>query len=178
MEIIIEYKLEKEDYLIARLYEASISKKIIKRKNIFWIFFTFSFLILTILSHFQDQFFLTIIHFILCILSAFYYPNYFKWRYKKYYDSNIEENYSDYFGKNVTLKLSQDYLESKDKNSEMKVFFSEIFTITEMKDYFFLKISKSSMLIIPKTYINNIQEFEQYFLNKGFRIIKNLNWKW
>jgi YcxB-like protein len=173
-----EFKIEEQDFLDYQLFNASTSESISKKKRNGWVLLTLGFSILAIYLFYRENVPLAITYGLFALTIGFLYPKYFKWRYKKHYKTFIKENYSERFGQNTFLEINDEYVVSKDKIGEGKINLSEIKKVDETINHFFIKISTGFTLIIPKRELNNIDEVRNEFVNLGFEVINDLNWKW
>ena len=174
----IEYKIEENDFLDFQLFTASKSKRIMKKKKKGWILLTIAFLVLGIYFYFQNNIAMTIYFGVIAIICGLFYPKYFNWRYKKHYKNYIKENYKKRFGEIENLKITKEYIYSKDKTGEGKIILKEIEEVNETKDHFLLKISTGMSLIIPKREMDNPDIIKNKFNEIGLKIIDELNWEW
>ncbi len=180
----IEYKyiIEKEDFLQHQLFAASNSKLISKTRYNSKILIPFFYLIIGLGFYMMDQSIGGIIFVGIGVLWYFVYPLYLRKKYLRYYTRYIDENYTNRFGKVESLSFEEEYIYSKNFVGESKMKISEIVEIFEILDYFYLKFSIGSTLIIPKAFVNNSIELEKEIKNMATRYsIKhtvNLEWKW
>jgi hypothetical protein len=174
----IEYKIEEQDFLNFQLFAASKSDRINKKKRNGWIFLTLGSIMAAMYFYFNLNTAMTIYFGIVTVIFGLFYPKYFKWRYKKHYKAYIKENYSKRFGQIETLEFNKDSIYSKDKIGEGKINLSEIETINETDNHFFIKISTGVSLLIPKREVNNIDELRNKFEEIGLYIEDATKWKW
>ena len=178
----IEYSLEQPDFLEFQLFTASKSERIIKSRKISRIRLPIVYLILGIvLLLFADLIF-ALVFIGIGLAWYFLHPNFMRKRYIRHFKKYLNENYKNRFGKPVSLKFGDEFIESADYLSESKMRIRELEEINEIKDYYFLKVSSGESFIIPKNRINDGSEFHEYIskLAKALEITYNteLNWKW
>jgi YcxB-like protein len=175
------YKLYQEDYLQHQLYLASISKRIeSKRKgNYFWV--TLFFAVITVFAFVLQNNILAIISLIIAVITAVFYPIYERKHYKKNYLEFIKENYPNKQDENSYVEFKEHELVIHHDYSETTMDYSKIDRIVEIKDYIFVRIGGTS-LIIPNGRIENIDEVRNRLISlaksQSKEYIKNLNWKW
>ncbi len=175
----LEYKIEEEDYLAFQLYTASQSPKIQKKKTNSHILITsaLALLGLAMISLSADKTF-GFLYLIMAFAFGFYYPKYFKWRYKKHYLSHIRESYKQRIGLVVTLEFLEDSIVAKDKTGESKLSLSEIEVVKETSQHFFLLFSTGVSVIIPKLDEEESEALKVRFEEAGIQVEDHLNWKW
>ncbi|MBT4969393.1 MAG: hypothetical protein HOM80_10340, partial [Bacteroidetes bacterium] len=170
--------LEKNDFLLFQLYTASKSVRIKRKKIRSWILLTLGSIFFTFYFHLDNSQFLTY-YFLFCsFLVGFFFPKYFKWRYKKHYLKNIKEHYSNRFGIETTLEFTDAGIHTKDKTGESKINISEVEIVNETMYHYFIKISSGMSLIIPKSKITEPKILMKQFEKMKLSINKELNWKW
>lgn len=146
----LEYKIEEQDFLDFHLFTASKSYRINKKKRNGWVLLTVGAIVVAFYFYLNQNNAMTIYFGLVAIATGFFYPKYFKWRYKKHYKAYIAENYSKRFGQVETLEISNELIFSKGKIGEGKIKLSEIEKIEETNSHFFLKVSTGLSLLIPK----------------------------
>jgi hypothetical protein len=178
----LEYTLEKSDFVVFQLYAASKSDRIKRKRFRNKIIFPLIYLALGLISLLIND--ITLCTFSILVGSIWYlfYPKYERNRYIKHYQSYIEENYKNRFGKSETIEFENDAILSKDYTGESKLYLTEIEELNEINDYFFLKFNSGVSLIIPKNGILSSEPLDQYLVDLSTRLnIKHgidLDWKW
>lgn len=173
----LEYALNQEDYLAYQLYTAGTSERINKKQKNgrFWL--SLIFLIFAI-AYYQSNIFLARYFGILALISAIFYPAFFKWRYKRHFKAHIAENYAKRFGQEATLEFTEDQIRTKDKFSEGAINLAELERIDETDEHFFLKISTGQSLIIPKGQLADAVVVRQELKKICPKYVDALGWKW
>lgn len=174
----IQYKIEEQDFLEFQLFTASKSDRINNKKRKGWALLTIGSMVLGLYFYLNQNITLAIYFGLVACACGFFYPRYFKWRYKKHYKTFIKENYSKQIGLIVTLEFNDHAIFSKDKAGEGKINLSEIEKIDETDHHFFLKISTGHSLLIPKDKLNNIDELRMKFKALGLKVNDETNWEW
>lgn len=177
--MILEYKIEEEDYLAFQLYTASQSAAIQKKKTNSHILITsaLALLGLIMISVSADKTF-GFLYLILAIVFGVYYPKYFKWRYKKHYLGHIRESYKQRIGLMVSLEFLGDTILAKDKTGESKLALSEIEIVKETAKHFFIQFSTGVSVIIPKQDDEEVNALKQKFQEAEIVVEEHLSWKW
>jgi c-di-AMP phosphodiesterase-like protein len=175
------YRLYEEDYLQHQLYLASISKRVEnkRKRNYFWI--TVLFAVIAVLAVVLQNNVLAILSLITTVITIIFYPIYERKHYKKHYLEFIKENYSSKQDENSYIEFKEHELVIHNDHSETTMDYSKIDRIVEIKDYIFVRIGATS-LIIPNGRIENIDEVRDRLMtlaeSQSKEYIKNLNWKW
>lgn len=172
------YKIEASDFLEFQLFTASDDPIIQKRKMKSWILITAGCLIFGVFSFVNQTTFLGFYFIALAIIVGFFYPEYFKWRYKKHYANFITRNYSKRFGEPAEIEITRDYIYSKDKVTEGKVRLSAIEQVNETTNHFFIKMASGMSFIIPKRELKNPEQFRKTFKEINVSVKDQQNWKW
>ena len=174
----LKYSLTNDDFLEHQLYEASKSKRIKNNRFKTRITFPIIYVILGIAwLLINDRLFFPITMFLLAALWFLFYPIRSKKNHIKHYRNHIEETYKNRINKLVEIEFKEDYTYTKDSGSESKIKTSEIKTLIELKNHFFLKLKTDLSLIIPKKEIINIENFKKEFVKLNIPIIDELNWE-
>ena len=173
-----QYKIEAEDFLEFQLYTASKDPVVQKRKLRSWILLPIAFSIMAIFSYLSQTYYLAIYFVVLALVIGFFYPKYFRWRYKKHYASFIGRNYAKRFGQPAELEITKDYILSKDKVAEGKVKLSEIEYVSETLNHFYIKISTGMSFILPKRELDSSLNLKEEFSRIGITVKDELYWKW
>jgi hypothetical protein len=146
----LEITTKEEDFVTYQLYTSLKLEGIIKKLKNNHLWLSVGFLILGLYFYFIENIVMAIYFGGFGIISAIFYPKYFKWRYKQHYEKHIREHYKYRFGEVSTLEFTETDLLSKDKTGDSKLNLSEIEVINEISTHFFLKFTTNVSLIIPK----------------------------
>ncbi|MEM8524386.1 MAG: YcxB family protein [Bacteroidota bacterium] len=174
----IEYQLQEEDFLAFQLFTASQSRSIQQKKRKGQLFITIGSLVLASYFYANKNLPLTIYFVLFAVVTLIFYPQYFKWRYKRHYERYIREHYAKRFGETATLEFKSDVIYSKDRIGEGTIKLSEIEKVEETAGYFFLKISSGFTLILPKTTMKDITNFKIKLTELGLSVNNFTNWHW
>lgn len=177
----LEYSLDENDYLQYQLYAASKSKNIKSQRRKSFIILVILLLVLFFASIKSGQSFPYPIVILIVLLFAIY-----KWyetkRYINHYRKNIAENYRERFGLISTLIFGENQIIEESKLGESKINYESLSQITEIQDYYFLKLITGQSLIIPKKVIPNQSDFTLKLeeIKDRFNLENNveLDWKW
>ncbi len=173
----IEYSLTNDDFLEHQLYEASKSKRIKSKRFKVRIINPIIFIIFGMFSYLSDNRLLfPLIMLVFAILWFFLYPIRAKKTHIKHYKNHIKDNYKNRINKLVKLEFNENYIHIYDDTSESKIKTSEIKSLIELKNHFFLKLNIDMSLIIPKKVIENINIFKENISELKIPIIDEINW--
>ena len=83
----------------------------------------------------------------------------------------------------VFVEFQNDHILTKDDaDSESKVSFSQIESMTELPEHFLIRLNGGQSLILPQRKISELSQLrsdlEQVRQKVGLEIIDNTNWKW
>ena len=180
--MVLEYSLDKPDFLECQLFIASKSERVIKSRRKARLVVPITYLILGLLLFLFTDIVFTLIFITIGLIWYLYYPYYIRKRYVRHFEKALAESYKNRFGKLSLLKFGEEIIEITDYIGETKIRIQEIEEINEIKNYLFLKLSSGESLIIPKDKIKEENEFRHYIsmLTERFYIKYNveLNWKW
>ncbi|MGM5631740.1 YcxB family protein [Apibacter raozihei] len=179
----IDYTIDENDFLIYQLFTASKSPKITKTRKMSKFRLPIFLIIIGVLFYFLTQIWY---YLIFCSIFGLFwlllFPKWEKNYYKKYFQIYIQENFSNIFGKTITLELTNDFLFSKEKGYENKIMTSELKEITEIPSLILIKLSNGQSLIIPKNQIPDIKLLKSHLQELASYInidyIVNDKWKW
>ncbi|MFI1772354.1 YcxB family protein [Thalassobellus citreus] len=173
----LEYSLTNDDFLEHQLYEASKSKRIKRKRFKMRIINPVLFLTFGIFSYLSDNRLLfPLIMLVFAVLWFFFYPIRAKKTHIKHYKNHIKDHYKNRINKLVKLEFNENYIHMYDDTSESKIKTSEIKSLIELKNHFFLKLNTDISLIIPKKIIENINDFKEEISELKTPIIDELNW--
>jgi len=180
----IDIQLREEDYLTYQLYNASISKRIKKRRQrnkilIPILYFSFS----GLTFFYANMVEVSIIFVVVGILWFFGYPIIEKKRYIRLYREAIQDNYKNRFGKTVSIEFTNEYIFASDSYSESKIQTNQIESLIEIPTLFLIKYQDGVVNIIPKDQIEDLQAFVSMLkematnLNIEYKLENNWEWK-
>jgi len=173
----LTFFLKSEDFLIFQLFTASQSESIQRKRRRGQIFLSLGSLAFALFFYIGNNTFLAGYFLIFAFATYIFYPRYFKWRYHKHYQKHIRENYEKRLNVKQELQIEKDKILLKDKTGEASVKIEEVEEITEIADYFFLKLSTGVSLILPKQSIS-ADEVREKLKSLNLRILDHTDWKW
>lgn len=175
------YRLYEKDYLQHQLYLASISPRIQKKRkdSYFWILALFT--LIAVFAFLYQNNLLGSFSLIASVITALFYPIYQRKQYEKHYSEFIKENYPDKQDENSYVEFTDNELIIHNEHSESRLDYSKIDKFVEIRDYIFVRIGTTS-LIIPTTRIDNATEVQEKLVSlakiQSKEYIKNISWKW
>ncbi len=172
------YKLKANDFLLYQLFTASKSKIIARKKMYGWLIFTLAGAIFALYCYFYNSTALAIYFGTIAAVWGLFYPKYFNWKYFKHYNSFINENYKNRFGKTTTISISKEYIIATDDSGEGKIKTSQIVGVSETSLHLFITFSSGVSLIVPKRELANFGELKEGLIKVGFSINNELSWSW
>jgi hypothetical protein len=177
-----EYYVDRNDLLQLFLYSAN-SSKTVKRARVKNKFIPSAvFLFLCILSVFRAGIYCSFLLFVFAILWFLLYPMYESKRYIRYYQDIITEKYLNSIGKKVVIEFLEDQLYLVEGQSESKIHFSEIVTIEEVSERYFIHLKGSGRFAIPKNKLEQKDGFDKavkaFALKHSIPQSMDLMWEW
>ncbi|CAG5081625.1 YcxB family protein [Parvicella tangerina] len=180
----ISYQIKEEDYLTHQLYTASKTKKIRRKRIVFWLIVPVAYASAGYLSYFQfRQHNVGLVMFGLAIFWLLFYPFYSRWNYKRHYRNHIQKHLKGQFDQVVSLELGDNRLiiqDAKGNNSNIK--YVSVKEIVELPDHFLIRMQTNSSIIFPKREFKDIKELQKFLglivtrHKVSFR--KDVKWKW
>lgn len=179
----LDYELTESDVLNMQLYQISQNQefnKQRKREKIRLIGLSFLFGIIL----FFDEGFRFFSYFFLgsAVLFFLIYPWWSEWFYKRTLRKEVISKYKDTFPYRLNLVLNDDTLETKTIKGHRAFNISDIKSIAENKNYFFIGTVDQLSIIIPKAQINDLsniyKQIEYYTSHHNIQFISDLNWRW
>jgi hypothetical protein len=181
--MILNYKLDEDDFLTHQLFIASKSERIIKKRQRSKIIVPLIYIALGLFAYSKDDEILAFVFFIFSTLWFFIYPFYEKRRYANHYISFIKENYKERLGRNCTLEITNDYIKAIDNGGELKVLTTELEEIYEIHTTLFIRLNGGQSFILPKNKIDEISELKirlqelAAYLKINYVVDENWEWK-
>ncbi len=172
------YQLANEDFLAYQLFASTKSKLQTRNRKRAWLIIPILYVIFAILLFLTNKYTMGIGFLIFAGVWLGCYPLYSKWRYKRYFQKYITENYKSRINKNVEFFIGETSITIKDIASEGKINGAELEELIETQHHFFLKLTTGVTLIIPKHAINSIDELKKNITQMGAEYIDELQWEW
>jgi len=179
----LNYNLSEEDFLNLQLFQAStnehLKKQRVKEKyRMLGIFALFTIVL------FIDDSFSFYAYFFLASFVLFFviYPWWAPWFYKRMYKRQIAQQFKEIFPYFTRVTLDEKTIDivSPKGNSHFPI--TDIKSIAETGDYFYLSIGNFIVLIIPKKQLNDLNTVKdkllRYNTTAGIPYSSQLNWKW
>ena len=179
--MILEFSLDRNDYLTYNLFEASKSKRIKRSKLLGKILLPIFFIIYTLIAFIYISIFSSCILFSIAALWFFFYPLWSKKHYEKHYKAHVDETYKAKFNEKTTLEITKDDLKYSAEDSGSKISTNQIQEIIDIPTMILIKL-KVGAYILPKEKIADIEIVKKELkeLSEYLQIpytIEN-DWKW
>ncbi len=176
----IELTLKPSDFLTFQLYSSSKSKLQQKNRNKSKYSVSIIYALLGLFLFLSGKQILALIFLIIAVLWYLIFPQYIKWRYKKYFEKHINENFKERVNRTSILDFdnTKQMLIIIEPGLEEKINFSEFKSLIEISTHFFIKLKNGSTLIIPKQFISKPAVFKKIFSDLGVVYENEVNWKW
>lgn len=156
----INYKLTEVDYLQLHFYIFDVDGCLRKKsRNMIFIFISFIAILILFFIYKNENiyaFSLTITTFIILL----YHKQSMKNKFKKILTKNIQL-YKNRFDKFAKLKFTENEIEVKSIAGYTNIYQSQIVSISEIKDYFFIRLQPEA-IIIPKSELENVEIISEY----------------
>jgi hypothetical protein len=180
--MLIDYKIDENDFLTYQLFIASRSERIQKKRRRSQLSVPLFYIALGMLFYFYDQSSLTVVFSIIGVLWYFLYPIWEKTHYVKHYKAFVKENYKLNKRENATIEFNNDFIFAKNEGSESKILTKEFEVITEIPTLIFIKLKEGQSIILSKQKIIEIDALTiklkelAVYLDIKYEIV--LDWEW
>ena len=176
----IKYKLTEADYLQLNLYYFDVEGSLrMNSRKIMYVFLTII-TILVFISIYKNENIYAISLGLVTFFILLFHKKYTKKKFEKMFMKNIQQ-YKNRFDKTVELKITETEIEVKSVAGNTQFYNSQIKSIIETKEYFFIRLQPEA-IIIPKRELENAENICEYLnwltkkLNIEFK--KDFEWKW
>jgi YcxB-like protein len=180
--MIIELKLDGNDFLAHHLYTASKSDLTKKTRRNNRIMVPIVFCVLGSLFFFQHRIGVGLIYLSIAALWFIFYPLRDKHLYINHYKKFIKERYKVSCNAISTLEFTNDYIFAKDEGTENKILWKEVVEINEISTSIFIKLRSAQSVILPKDKIKDldllVSMLKDIAVQKDIKYNIDLNWKW
>jgi hypothetical protein len=176
----IKYKLTEVDYLQLNLYYFDVEGCLRKKTRKIILVFLAIVTLLIFISIYKKE---NLCAFSLALVTFFiviFHKNSTKRKFEKIFKKNIQQ-YKNRFDKIVELKITETEIEVKSVAANTQFYNSQIKSIEETKEYFFIRFQPEA-IIIPKRELESFKNISEYLksLSKKLNIEynENFDWKW
>ncbi|MFA7273904.1 MAG: YcxB family protein [Crocinitomicaceae bacterium] len=174
--MIFSFKIEQKDFLEFQLYTVSQSINVLKTRQRGRIITTLAAFLLTINLFVTGSQIAGLVMLVVAIFTYIFYPRFHRWRLKLHFTKYSKKNYGNHFGQDEVLEIHSNYIISKNIAGEGKVLASELDLLTEIPDYYFLKMKNGSSIILPKRDIQEGEKLKKELKKLGVPLQQQLNW--
>lgn len=179
--MILEYKIDENDFLTHQLFIASKSDRIKKKRVKNKIIIPIIYFVLGVYFLVKNENLVVFILFSLVgFLWYFFYPIWERKHYINHYKGFIKENYNGKVNIMTTIEFNNELIIAKDQASESKVFTTEISEIVEIPSTIYVRLKSGQSIILPKDKIANFSQLRARLkeLAKYLNINYELDEKW
>lgn len=179
----LDYSLDENDLLNLQLYHASYDEESKKqRRNE-----KFRILGLSVLCGimlFFDEDYRMYSYFFLgsALLFLIVYPWWSAWFYKRIYKKQVDNHFRDKLPYRMKAVFSDEYIDIESPKGYSRINISDIQSITETGEYFFIITDRTTTITIPKKEPEKTdeirQQLESYATTTDIYFTRNLDWKW
>ncbi|MDD5150374.1 MAG: YcxB family protein [Flavobacterium sp.] len=176
----IKYKLTEDDFLQLNLYHFDVEGSL--RKNSQKIIFIFLSIIaiLIAISIYKNENLYAITLVSVAFFLVIFHKRETKKKFEKIFKKNIQP-YKNRFDKLMELKFTETEIEVKSVAGNAQFYNSQIKSIIETKEYFFIRLQPEAIIIPKREFENteNICEYLKSFAKKlNVEYKENFEWKW
>lgn len=182
--MIIEYKIDENDFLTHQLFLASKSDRIKKKRVKNKIIIPIIYLVVGIFFLVKNENRVVFILFLLVgFLWYFFYPLWERSHYISHYKNFINENYKGKVDIMATLEFNNEHIIAKDKASESKILTTEVLEIVEIPTSIYIRLKSGQSIILPKDKIANFSELRARLkelasdLNINYELDETWQWR-
>lgn len=179
----INFKIEKNDFLIHQLYLASKSQRIKKKRLRSRVLVPIIYIGLGLVFLYGNNYFPMSLVFTFSILWFLFYPVWERKRYINYYKEFIEENYKERLGRISVLTFENDFIDVKEDGIESKIATKEIEEIVEIPSLLLIRFKTGQSFVLPKDKISDLDKLRERlkelttYLNIKYTIEEKWEWK-
>jgi len=176
----IKYNLTEVDYLQLNLYYFDVEGSLGKNSQKIILLFLTIIAILIFLSIYKNENLYAISLVLVALFILIFHKKQMKNNYEKMFKKSIQQ-YKNRFDKIVELKFTETEIEVKSVAGNTQFYNSQIKSVIETKEYFFIRLQPEA-IIIPKRELENIENINEYLnslakkLNIQYK--ENFEWKW
>lgn len=175
----IKYKVTENDYLQLHLYHFDTEGLRKKTQKILYCFIAVILVAILILIYQNELIIAGSLVVVLLLISLFHKKN-MKKKFEKIYSKCIQQ-YKNRFNTTVEVNFTESELQVKSVAAKTQFYKSQIKSITETGEYFFIGL-QPEVLIIPKRELENSTDISNYLQNLATELkidfTENFKWKW
>jgi len=165
----ITIKLSKSDYLNFQIFAWSQSPLTKKQYKVARIIFPIFVMIMGVIVAYVEKTNWQIgivLYATVSLLWYVFFPYFMRRSRKRYLTKYVDEHYSDAVDKETRINFGDDFVDMHSSLGASQLNYSAIASLYKLKNYYYLKLSSSTNLIIPKQYVDNEAEFERFICEK------------
>lgn len=176
----LKYKLTEEDFLQLNLYHFDVEGSLRKNsRKIIFIFLSIITILIAISIYKNENLYAITLASVTFFLVIFH-KRETKKKFAKIFKKSIQQ-YKNRFDKLVELKFTETEIEVKSVAGNTQFYNSQIKSIIETKEYFFIRLQPEA-IVVPKREFKNTENISENLksiaekLNVEYK--ENFNWKW
>ena len=174
----IEYELNENDHLAFQLYLASHTKRIVTQRVLTIVLAPALWLVFAFLMRCRLGDSLLVITIVMSVLWLAFYPVRSHFHYRTFYLRHIRDNFSKYLNRPTTLDLVGSCIVSVNDACESKIQISEVEKVVEIRDLYFVFISKGSAFIVKKSTPGSKDFILDLCKQANLAPVDETSWKW
>ncbi len=175
----IEYKLNKEDFLIHLWYQLESNSAFQNAKSRYSYEVPKILIIIGFIFYlFSGDYTALIILLFISIIWFFVSPIFYNKEREKEFDKKVNELIRSRNSENATIVIEKDFIISKEDFYESKHYKTEVANLTEISTHFIINFKDiEGKMIIPKKYIIEQKKLIDKFIKMDIQYIDNSNWR-
>jgi hypothetical protein len=174
--MLFKFSVEQIDFLTFQLFTVSKSDTVLRTRRRGQLLTSIAGLLLSINLFVTGSTIAGFVMLAVAVATYLFYPRYHRWRLKSHFLKYSKKNYGSQFGQEESLETKIDHIISKNIAGEGKVKSTELESLTEIADYYFLKMKNGSSIILPKRDIKEEKELVKELKKMGVPLIQELEW--
>jgi len=179
----LTYLIDKDDYLVYQLYNASRLESIVKKRRLTHQLVAILLVVMGMGSFYATNNMISAIVFAgLAVLWFLFYPKWESRMYVKHYEKFIADNFSKALNKEATITIGEEEIQIGDDTQQSSVSNSEAVRVVEIGALFMIALQSGHSLIMPKSQIKNINEvrafLQEWSIKQNVPFENETNWAW
>lgn len=170
------YTLSLEDVLTYNRYNLSFKKN--KGATMARIILSFYLVVLAGAMVYMESYIVAGLFVVIAIAYPFLSRAYMKWAYSNAFKRAILTDLKGLIDSPITFQLSDENIIIEDQGGQCSYRLSSVESVIEIADYFFIKISNSHVVIVPKNEEELNNTVRTMIADHGLNYIDNLSWKY
>jgi hypothetical protein len=170
------YTLSLQDVLTYNRYNLSLKKR--KGFTIARLILSFYFVLLAGAMIYIESYIIGGLFIVIAIAYPFLSKAYMKWAYSNAFKKAIVTDCKGMIDSPITFQLSAENIVIEDQGGQCNYRLSSVESVIEISDYFFIKISNSHVVIVPKDDEELNDSIRKMIADHNLNHVVNLDWKY